>query len=168
MIKAEDIVPVGRFAKTHGVKGEVNVDFDTDFDIDSCRCLIVDIDGIFVPFFIESYRFRNDITALVMLDGIGSEEKARDFFGKTAYVEREFVYDEDENSLKLYIGFSLVDGNGSDLGVITGIDDSTANVLFLLDNNRLIPVAAMDVIDIDAGLRRMKVNLPDGLLDLEF
>lgn len=167
MIKSENLLPVGKFAKTHGLKGEINIDFDTDFDIDECRCIIVDMDGIFVPFFIDSYRFRNDITALLTFDGIDTEEKAREFFGKTVYVERQYVFEDDENSLKFYIGYSLVDENGANIGAIADVDESTANALFVLNNGKLIPVAAIEIVDADHDLRKLKVVLPDGLLDLD-
>lgn len=168
MILLEEISPVGKFAKTHGVKGEVNIDFDTDFDIDACEFLIVDMDGIFVPFFIGDYRFKNNVTALVKLDGINTEERAREFFGKTAYVKKEFLTtEENENQANYYVGYILEDENGKTFGQISEVDYTTENVMFVLQDDTLIPVAAIEVINHNEEKRILTVKLPDGLLDID-
>ena len=60
MIKREDVYKIGRLGKAHGVKGEVSFQFDDDiFDTTDADYLILDIDGILVPFFMEEYRFRS-------------------------------------------------------------------------------------------------------------
>ena len=53
------------------------------------------------------------------------------------------------------------------IGQIVEIDDSTANVLFVLDNDSLIPVGAVEVLDIDPDNHIMIVELPEGLLEVE-
>ena len=70
MIKKDEIFKIGIFNKPHGVKGEVSFTFTDDiFDRVDCEYLVCLLDGIFVPFFIEEYRFRSDTTALVKLEG---------------------------------------------------------------------------------------------------
>ena len=54
MIKPEEVYRIGRLGKAHGVKGEVSFQFDDDiFDRTDCDYLILEVDGILVPFFIE-------------------------------------------------------------------------------------------------------------------
>ena len=91
MIRLEEISPIGVFGKTHGIKGEINLELNVDFDLDDTEYIIVDIDGIFVPFFINEYRYKTNSTALVLFDDINSEESIRPFFGKTAYVKRRLL-----------------------------------------------------------------------------
>lgn len=165
MIELDKLVAVGRFAKTHGVQGEINVDFDVDVDLDACTCLVVEMDGIPVPFFIESYRYRSDTTALIRLDGIDTEPMARTFFGKTVYVEPHHIDADSDDDASYYLGYTLVDRSGLKIGKITAVDDSTANVLFEV-GDCLIPVAAIEVLDHDDQARRITVSLPDGLLDI--
>ena len=57
MIKKEDIVAIGKFQKTHALKGELNalLDIDGDYAADG-HPLIIDIDGIYVPFYAETVR----------------------------------------------------------------------------------------------------------------
>ena len=54
MIKDSDVYKIGRLGKAHGVKGEVSLQFDDDiFDRVDADYLVLDVDGILVPFFIE-------------------------------------------------------------------------------------------------------------------
>lgn len=77
MIKKEDVFKIGRIGKAHGVKGEVTFQFDDDiFDRTDADSLFIEIDGLLVPFFIEEYRFRSDDVALMVFEGVDTEEKA--------------------------------------------------------------------------------------------
>ena len=77
MIKREDVYKIGRLGKAHGVKGEVSFQFDDDiFDTTDADYLILEIDGILVPFFMEEYRFRNDSLALVKFCDVDTQQRA--------------------------------------------------------------------------------------------
>ena len=169
MIKLEEIAPIGIFGKTHGIKGEINLELNVDFDLENTPYIIVDIDGIFVPFFIAEYRYKTDTSALVLFEDICTEETIRPFFGKKAYVQKEVLTsdNEDEMSTNYYVGFTMLTPQRTIIGQIVEIDDSTANVLFVLDNDSLIPVGAVEVLDIDPDNHIMIVELPEGLLEIE-
>jgi len=82
MIKKEDIFPIGQINKPHGINGEMAFSFTSDvFDSEDVSYFIIERQGIFVPFFIEEYRFKSNETALVKFEGISSDEKARSFSG---------------------------------------------------------------------------------------
>ena len=56
MIKKETVYKIGKIGKPHGVNGEVSFHFDDDvFDRTEADYLILEIDGILVPFFISSF-----------------------------------------------------------------------------------------------------------------
>ena len=168
MIELSELMPVGKIGKTHGVKGEVNCEFTQDVEMDDCDYFVLDMEGILVPFFIESYRFRNSTTALVHFDKLDDEPSVRELFGKVIYVKREFVMtNEEEGELSAYsfIGYTLVDEAGNALGTITGVNDDTDNVMFEMDD-LLIPVAAVALLGIDEKKRLAVVDIPEGLLDL--
>lgn len=169
MIRLEEISPIGVFGKTHGIKGEINLELNVDFDLENTPYIIVDIDGIFVPFFIVDYRYKTDSTALVMFEDITTEERIRPFFGKTAYVKKETLGDaeNDEMSINYYVGFTMLTTDKKVIGQIVEIDDSTANILFVLDNDTLIPVGAIEVVDLDPDKHTMVVELPEGLIDID-
>ena len=169
MIRLEEIAPIGIFGKTHGIKGEINLELNIDFDLENTPYIIVDIDGIFVPFFIEDYRYKSDSVALVLFEDISTEERIRPFFGKKAYVKKEALDDgeDDEISINYYVGFTMLTPQRQVIGQIVEIDDSTANVLFVLDNDALVPVGAVEVLDLDTNKHTMIVEVPEGLLEIE-
>ncbi len=166
MIQLSELSPVGKIGKTHGVKGEFTVDFSADFNLDACDYFILDMDAIFVPFFISSCRFKNDSTALVMFDGVTNEPSAREFYSKIVYIKKELLQErEDESQLNSYVGFTMITGDGETVGVIESVDETTANVLFEVGDH-LIPVAALEIISIDDTKKIVKVELPEGLLEI--
>ena len=169
MIRLEEIAPVGVFGKTHGIKGEINLELNIDFDLENTPYIIVDIDGIFVPFFIEDYRYKSDTMALVLFEDINTEEQVRPFFGKKAYVKKDALGEDenDEMSINYYVGFTMLTPQRVVIGQIVEIDDSTANVLFVLDNDALVPVGAVEVLDLDTDNHTMIVEIPEGLLDID-
>lgn len=82
MIKDTDVYKIGRVGKPHGVKGEVQVQIDDDvFDRVGADYLVLRIDGILVPFFMEEYRFKSDEIALVTFCDMDSAEKVRELTG---------------------------------------------------------------------------------------
>ena len=168
MIRHEEVYRIGRLGKVHGVKGEVSFMFDDDvFDRTDADYLILEVDGILVPFFIEEYRFRSDTTALVKFEDIDTVERARQLTGCDVYFPRDIADADDTPTLSLLIGFDLVEATtGTKVGTIAAIDDSTANVLFCLDDDRLIPANDDLITDIDTKHRVIKMNIPEGLLDL--
>lgn len=176
MIRQEDVYKIGRLGKPHGVKGEISFQFTDDvFDRVDADYLIIEVDGILVPFFIEEYRFRSDETALLKLEDIDTQEAARELTNSDVYFERRLSDEADEPSMAAIIGYRLVnDADGQEIGTITGIDDSTANILFEVlksDTNDgspiLIPAAEEFITGIDNDKREISVALPEGLLDLQ-
>ena len=168
MIKQEDVYRIGRLGKAHGVKGEISLLCDDDvFDRVDADYLVLDVDGILVPFFIEEYRFRTDSVVLVKFDGIDTQERARELTGSDVYFPRALADESDSPSLSMLVGFAIVDADtGKQVGSIASINDSTANLLFELEDGRLIPAHDELIAGIDQQARTIAMHLPDGLLDL--
>ncbi|MCL2329625.1 MAG: ribosome maturation factor RimM [Bacteroidetes bacterium] len=173
MIHKEDVFPIGKINKPHGINGEMSFSFTTDvFDSEDAPFFIFEIDGIFVPFFIESYRFKTDSTALLMLEDIDNEEKAREFNGLTIYLPVSFQdkVKEEEIGMSYFIGFILKDEILCEIGRVCAIDESTKNVLFIVENAAaeeiLIPASDDFILDIDHEEKIISLRIPEGLLDI--
>ena len=172
MIKKDEVFKIGIFNKPHGVKGEISFTFTDDiFDRVEGEYLVCLLDGIFVPFFIEEYRFRSDTTALVKLEGVDTSEKARMFTNVEVYFPKKYA-DEEEDSEDIptwnyFIGFKVEDVNHGGLGEIVAVDDSTMNVLFSIEKDGeelLLPAHEEFIIQLDKKKRLLKVEVPDGLI----
>ena len=169
MIRENDVYQIGKLGKTHGVKGEISFLFDDDiFDRVDADYLILKVDGIFVPFFIEEYRFRSDANAIIKFEDIDTQERARELTGCEVYFPRELA-DSDDNSISwaAIVGFDIIEvESGNKIGRIASVDDTTLNILFCLDDGRLIPASEDLITAIDQQARSITMHLPAGLLDL--
>jgi 16S rRNA processing protein RimM len=169
VIKKEEVYKIGRLGKTHGVRGEISFLFDDDvFDRVDADYLILEIDGILVPFFIEEYRFKTDSNALMKFDGIDTQERARELTGCDVWFPRALAEsDEDGISWAAIVGFDIIESeSGKTVGRIASVDDSTINILFCLEDGRLIPASEELIIAIDQQARTITMQLPEGLLNL--
>ena len=171
MIRDDEVYKIGRIGKAHGVRGEVTMQVDDDvFDRVDADYVVLRIDGILVPFFFEEYRFRTDTTALVKFCDIDDMEHARGLTGCDVLFPRDMA-DDDDPTWASIIGFQLVNAvDGQSVGTLTGVDDSTANVLFSVetaDGREVLLPAAEDLIEhIDSDARSIGYLMPDGLLDV--
>ena len=169
MIKKEEVYKIGRLGKAHGVKGEVSLQFDDDiFDRVDADYLVLDIDGILVPFFMEEYRFRNDTVCLVKFCDIDTQQRAQELTGCDVYFPRALAEETEEvPSFSMLVGFGIVDASdGKIIGNIATIDDTTQNVLFELEDGTLIPASDELIEDIDTEQQQIKMNIPEVLLTL--
>ena len=169
MIKEEDIYQIGKLGKTHGVKGEISFLFDDDvFDRVDADYLILKVDGIFVPFFIEEYRFRSDANAILKFEDIDTQERARELTGCEVYFPRELAdSDDDSISWAAIVSFDIIDAaTRQPVGRIASIDDSTLNILFELEDGKLIPASEELITDVDKDNRTITIDLPQGILDI--
>ena len=169
MIKKEEVYKIGRIGKAHGVKGEVSFSFDDDvFDRVDAEYLILEVDGILVPFFMEEYRFRSDNTALVKFEDIDTQDRARELTNCDVYFLRSEADDEEEElSYSFLVGFDIInDQSGQKVGKIASIDDNTLNILFELEDGTLIPASEELITDIDKDNKTITIALPEGILEL--
>ena len=174
MIKKEEVYKIGLFNKPHGIHGELQFTFTDDiFDRVDCDYLICLLDGIFVPFFMEEYRFRSDSTALVKLEGIDTAERARMFTNVEVYfpVKHAEEAEDGELSWNFFVGFRMEDVRHGELGEVVEVDTTTVNTLFVVEQEDgeelLIPAQEEFIVEINQEKKLITVELPEGLLNLE-
>lgn len=175
MIEKNEITAIGKFLKTHALKGELNAVFDLDTDlIDTELPLIIDIDGIYVPFYIDGIRPKGQFASLVKLDGIDSEAEAKPFVNKTIYLLKRDLPEDDADEEGGYaddfIGYTIVDTEAGAVGEIVNVDLSTQNTLFIVrtadETEVFIPVNEEFIVSINPDTREITTSLPEGLIDL--
>ena len=172
MIREDEVFKIGIINKPHGVKGELMFTFTDDiFDRTDCDYLVLLTDGILVPFFIEEYRFRSDTAALIKFEGIDDADQAKRFTNTEVFFPLKYVDDDDEEptSWSWFHGFSVDDVNLGHLGKIVDVDDTTINVLFVIESPAgeeiLIPAHEEFIVDIDKKKRLLTVKTPEGLIE---
>ena len=194
MIAEEEVYKIGTLTRVHGLKGELSFSFTDDvWDRADAEYLVLRVDGILVPFFLEEYRFRSDSVALLKFLDIDSSDEAQPYVGCEVLFPQSLTPEEDPEDLRWshFTGFQVyLSGEAVPFGVIGSVDESTSNVLFYInpfktevgeenatnpaseDSLRLstdeviIPAVEEFIIDVDHQSRRLTMELPDGLLDL--
>lgn len=190
MISIDEIIGAGKFFKPHGLKGEINVLCDYESDIlNQGYPIIVDIDGIFVPFYAESIRAKH-FAALMKLDGVDSKEDVSRFVNKEFYLMRRDVSEyldipEDELQQELdLIGYKVFDKHAGYVGEVTDIQDVVDYILLEVTNPETNDVYNIPFVDefiegienIDdndkdetdeqSAKGEIHFNLPEGMLEI--
>lgn len=178
MITSDQLTEIGRLGKPHGINGEINAYLDVDVDTDVMHRIVLLIDGIYVPFFIGSIRRKGADTLILALDDVNNEHEAASLTNHVLYAltadgvtEPDEMSDEDGFYASDLIGYTLTDCDSKiKIGLIADIDDSTENVLFIVDrpdgSTVYIPVADELIGDIDTDSHILSMALPSGILDL--
>lgn len=173
MIKREDVYRIGQLERPHGVRGEIAFRFVDDvFDRVEADHLLIELDGIFVPFFIEEYRFKSNEVALLKFEDIDTQMQAREISGCDVFFQRSRSGDDAGHlGWSETVGYKILDAQTrKPVGVVKGVDDSTVNVLFEVAANDgreiLIPADASLITKVDNNTRVIAMNIPQGLLDL--
>ena len=173
MIRQDEVFKIGRIGKTHGIKGELVFSFDDDiFDQVDADYLILEVDGILVPFFLEEYRFKNDDTALVKFCDIDTQEQAKSLVGAAVYFEHRLASAGDSMpTWAQIVGFQIVDASSQQVvGKLLHVDTQTDNRLFELETagktTLLLPASDELITDISIEQRTITMIIPDGIFDL--
>ncbi len=176
MITRDELIAIGHYNKPHGVAGEISATFDVEWDLlRELSCLVSDIDGIYVPFFVNAIRPKSGDTVLLTIDGVGNEKDVarlvnRDIYAlKREYRQESIDADADGYPLDFFIGFELRDSDGSRVGEITDVDEQTENAIFIIDRDGtdlMVPATDDLIVEFDVDNKVMVMDLPEGLLDL--
>lgn len=167
------LTPAGEFNKPHGIKGEISASFDPRVDVGALKCVVAEVNGLFVPFFIDAIRSRGADAVLLTIDGITDENEAKLLSRKPLYLlngDAALAADDEDDGFYAedLVGFSALDEDGAVIGKIAGVDSTTANVLFVIDrpdgSEALVPVTDEFIDGIDPESATITLRLPDGLL----
>lgn len=174
MIREDEIFTIGHVTKVRGLQGEVEIRFTDDvFDRGEAEYLVLEMDGIPVPYFWEEYRFKNEATAIFKFVDVDDEAAARHLVGRGVCYPKAAVPAGEAGTLSSYkalTGFRVSDQDGRLLGTVDAVDDSSANILLRLaleDGGELyLPFHDDLLIAFDLSARTLRLQLPEGLLSL--
>lgn len=155
--------------KTHGVKGELNVELsdyaDPEEDFAPGACVVVEIDGLDVPFFVAGCRGRGSESVLLSLDDLDSDADAAQLVGLILYVYADPEEISDDMTAGELIGYMLR-ADGRKVGPIDDLVELTPGAFYFSVDGRLIPAVDEFIRGVDTETRTVDVSLPQGLLEL--
>lgn len=170
-----DRIAVGVIRKPHGIRGEASIEPWTAsldrFTELSAVTLVSPDDKQLRPLTIESARVHAG-RALVKFSGIESPDEIRDLQNWTLEIPESEAreLEDDEYFLHDLAGLVLVDGEGRERGVVKEAYEGGGGILLRVKGPRgtfEVPFAAAICTNIDIAAKRITVNLPEGLDDLD-
>lgn len=178
MILHEEVYNIGNTSKPHGINGEISVSIDVECDMGIGSCVIFNIDGIYVPFFIETIRPKSANAYLIKFKNINTENEALELSNKELYIPKtdlpDGIFDDNDDEgmyAEDFIGFNVFTTQNERLGVITDFDDSTENVLFMVERPDesifYIPIVDEFIVSVDTDEKTVIMELPQGLVELK-
>lgn len=172
----DNLAQIGIIRKPHALRGELNAELEVDDEyLEDNPWIVIEIEGIPTPFRVVGIRPKSAATTLLRIEGVEDADSARPLVNRSiltsAEALRRWMAEAEESDgmfLTDFRGYTLLDNDGSEAGVITDVDLSTeANPLFNVKapdgTDFLVPAsdALIEVYDPDA--RTITMNLPTGL-----
>lgn len=169
-------IAVGVIRKAHGVRGEASIEPWTDsldrFDDLETVTLVSPDEKELRETAVESVRIHAG-RALVKFAGIDTPEDVQLLHNWTLEIPEEEAreLEEDEYFLHDLAGLTLIDAEGRTRGVVVEAYEGGAGILLNVkrpDGREFeLPFAADLCTEIDLEAKRMRVNLPEGIEDLD-
>ena len=171
-IPREQCRKIGFIRKSHGVKGEVILEFEPelDFAVTGASRFFIDLDGLLVPFFISAngLRLKSSNSAIVKFEWVESGNYATRLIGKEVYL---FLSEIDVDMKKDYysglIDYQVYNKDNEFAGVISEAENFSGNVVLKVvsaGKEFLIPFNEELLISIDEKKKKICLQIPEGLI----
>ena len=169
----ENVYWLGTISKTRGAGYSLvlklnNKISDRFYEMES---VFLEIEGLLVPFFINDAEPLDQKNILLNFDSVSTENQCKDLIGCKVYTEFSDVIipDKKKSQYNYLIGFTLWDHKYGNVGKIGEILFYPDNPVFQVKQDQkeiMVPLHEDLIIEIDSHKKLVKVNLPEGLLDL--
>jgi 16S rRNA processing protein RimM len=164
---------VGRIARGHGLKGQVIVNLETDFPEERFQpgaVLFVERGGQVEPLTITTVRFHRE-RPVIGLRGIESIADAQPLAGLELRVPLDTLAALPQGVFYRHdlIGCRVETTTGGSVGVVSDVEGTMAGSRLVIDGARgeiLVPLAAEICREIDPVGKRIVIEPPDGLIEL--
>lgn len=171
---SEALLSVGKIVNTHGIRGEVKVWLQTDFPevrfAPKAKLMILHPEHgeqMMVTVVASRPYKQMYIVQFAEFSNINEVEKYKGYEVKVSK-EESVALPENEYYFHEIIGCSVVDDEGTELGVIQDILRPGANDVWVVKmpdrKELLIPVIDDVVLDVDVKSKQIKIHLMEGLL----
>ena len=172
-MQKKDCFYLGKIVRKHSFRGEVVIKLDTDEPelYANMHAVFVDIGSNFLPFIIEKSLLQKGNQLRVKFEDISTEADADAILKSDVYLPLDLLPELTGNKFYYHevIGFTIEDVNFGKVGVITGINDSTAQPLFEVkngDTELLIPMIDNFIKKVDRKNKMVTVETPAGLIEM--
>ncbi len=172
-MQKKDCFYLGKIVTKYSFKGELVIKLDTDEPqlYANMNAVFVEMGSNLVPFFIERSLLQKGNQLRVKLEDVDLESDADALLKLAVYLPLDLLPKLEGNKFYYHevIGFTLQDTNYGEVGVIVGINDTTAQPLFEVKNKEielLIPMIDDFIKKVDRENKTILVETPEGLIEM--
>ncbi len=165
-------IKIGKIMDAHGIRGEIGVVVDSgDVSwIDDAEVLYILRKNIFEEHKIKKIRAHKK-GFICLLEDFLDRNKAEEYKGREVWVDEDIFVSEDGDSLYLseILHFEVIDSQLGPLGKIDAFSSNGIQDLLVItqaDKEIEIPFVKEFVIDIDFENKKIEMELPEGLLQI--
>ena len=172
IMKIEDCFYIGYITKTKGLKGELQLFFEYDEpELLTLKTVFADINGKLIPYFVSSYKLQNNQTGNFYFDDVDHIDKAEKLVRKKIYLPNTEKPEPDESEFTItdLRGFIVHDETFGELGEIIEIHEYPQQFIAVVpykSREIMFPLNDDLIVEIDEEAGILKVDLPEGLIDL--
>lgn len=171
-----ELVPVGKITKTYSLKGAVKVSFEAFFMefVEELDVLFLEHGPDKIPYFIESITINDNQPILIKLEGVDTKEQAANISRRKIFVDKSKFPNieeafEEEHDWDYLIEFMAFDKT-TEIGKITEVfyttHQITVQIISAAGEEVLVPLHDDFIVEILEEEKKIKFDLPEGLLDL--
>jgi 16S rRNA processing protein RimM len=169
----DDMALVGRIARAHGLRGQVIVNLDTDFPETRFQPgaeLFIERGGTISALRLTTVRFHRD-RPVIGIEGVTTMTEAEALAGCELRIQPERLAALPAGTFYHHdlVGCRVETSDGRTVGTVSGVEGTMAGSRLVIAGTRgeiLIPLVSDICPTIDVGAKRIVVEPPDGLLEL--
>jgi 16S rRNA processing protein RimM len=173
MTDFDDMVLVGTIARPHGIRGQVVVNPETDFVEERFApgaTLWMRRGETTEPLTVSTMRVQNG-RPVIGFEGFSRIEDVERLAGGELRVPEESLRPLEPGSYYRHqlTGCGVETVGGRQVGTVTRVDGGAAGSLLVVDGERgevLIPLVEGICVEVDVDLKRIRIDPPEGLLEL--
>jgi 16S rRNA processing protein RimM len=169
----EDCFTLGEITRLHGYKGEVVlfVDADQPDAYAQLDAILIDENGALLPLAIEHMDDLGRGKFKVKFEGIASSAEASRLLKREVLLPLELLPPLEGKKFYYHeiTDFMVMDANNGPLGKVSKVLEHPVNPILVVDCNGaevLVPARDEFIDSIDRGAKMLRVNLPEGLLEV--
>ena len=169
----EEMILVGRVARPHGIRGQVVVNPETDFVEERFAAgatLWTQADRRDERLVVATMRVQNG-RPIVGFEGFERIEDVERLAGVELRVPAESLQKLEDGTFYQFelVGCAVETTSGARVGEVARVDGGAGGSLLAIDGPRgeiLIPLAVDICVEIDVAAKRIRIDPPEGLLEL--
>lgn len=173
MMDWDDMVLVGRIARPHGLRGHVVVNPETDFVEERFRpggMVWTRSEGRDTPLTISSARIQGG-RPVIAFEGLSRVEDVEWLSGLELRVPEDALQPLEPGRYYEYqlVGCTVETVDGAAVGTVLRVEGGAGGSRLVVGGRRgeiLIPLAVDICLEIDVAARRVRIDPPEGLLEL--